>query len=95
MSFVIKLKCSRCGKEFHPDEMVFTCPNNDDGRLDIHYDYSLISKKVTKNALSHRHFGVWKYRELLPVRNNKHVVTIKEGGTQDSAQLPLRRAYVS
>ena len=81
MSFVTKIKCSHCGKEFSPDEIVYTCPNQDDGRLDIYYDYSAISKGITKDTLSSRDSGVWKYRELLPLKNKKHIVTIKEGGT--------------
>ena len=80
------MKCSRCGSEFLPDEKVCLCPNQDDGRLDIYYDYSTLATKVNQKKLSHRIPSVWKYREFLPVDNREFIVTLDEGGT------PLLRA---
>lgn len=81
MSFVIKLRCSKCGKEYSPDERVCLCTNRDDGRLDIYYDYESIANSLTRSDLERRSHTIWRYRELLPVRNNKSVVTLGEGGT--------------
>jgi threonine synthase len=57
------------------------CVNKDDGRLDIYYDYSSLAQKVNKETLIGRVPSVWKYREFLPVRNKKNIVTLGEGGT--------------
>jgi threonine synthase len=62
------------------------CPNQDNGRLDIYYDYSALATKVNKKTLSHRSLSVWKYREFLPVDSREFIVTLDEGGT------PLLRA---
>ena len=47
------------------------CLNNDMSRLDIFYDYSALTEKLNKRILSGRSSGVWKYFELLPVRDEK------------------------
>jgi threonine synthase len=57
------------------------CTNDDQGRLDIYYNYDNLSKNVTKKMLSDRTPGVWKYREFLPVESKKNIVTLNEGGT--------------
>jgi threonine synthase len=57
------------------------CKNQDDGRLDIQYDYPRIRTSLTREELGKRAKGVWKYRELLPVENESNTVTLGEGGT--------------
>lgn len=81
MAFVTKLKCARCGTEYLPNEGVCMCLKGDDGRLDIYYDYSTLSEKITKKTLVKRTPGVWKYHELLPIKNKASIVTLGEGGT--------------
>ena len=70
-----------CGKEYPPESGAIRCVNNDDGRLDISYDYDALRNSVNTEALSKRQRGVWKYRELLPVNDSKNIVTLGEGGT--------------
>ncbi|UCH71031.1 MAG: threonine synthase [Candidatus Bathyarchaeota archaeon] len=86
MSFVSKMKCARCGNEYSLEEKVCMCPRRDDGRLDIHYDYSALAVRVNKKLLVKRVPSVWKYHEFLPVESQRHIVTLGEGGT------PLLRA---
>jgi len=57
------------------------CLNKDMNRLDIFYDYSALTEKLSKRILSGRSPGVWKYFELLPVRNKKNIVDLEAGGT--------------
>ena len=57
------------------------CPNQDDGRLDIYYDYSALARHVSKRVLSRRSPSVWKYHEFLPVEKEKFRITLGEGGT--------------
>ena len=80
-SFLKLMKCARCGKEYEPSSGAIRCVNHDDGRLDISYDYEALRDAVSKEALSRRHNGVWKYKELLPVNDPKNIVSLGEGGT--------------
>jgi threonine synthase len=40
-----------------------------------------LRNSISREALSKRHNGVWKYRELLPVNDPKNIVSLGEGGT--------------
>jgi len=86
MPFVTKMKCARCGNEYSLEEKICICPREDDGRLDIYYDYSALAMRVNKKMLTKRVPSVWKYHEFLPVKSKRHIVTLGEGGT------PLIRA---
>jgi len=81
MSYVTKLKCAKCGKEYSLNDKAVMCKNRDDGRLNIHYEYEAIKNILSKNELEKRPLSVWKYKELLPVVNEKNIVSLKEGGT--------------
>lgn len=80
-SFVRSMKCSRCGKEYDPGSGAIRCVNRDDGRLDIFYDYEGLADTLSPEELSRRKSGVWKYHELLPITDPKHIVSLGEGGT--------------
>ena len=73
------LQCIECKAEFDPSQIIYTCPRCGD-LLDVIYDYSEISNLDLKSLWSKRAFGVWRYRELLPVVTN-NPVTLSEGGT--------------
>lgn len=75
------MKCSRCGGEHTPDEQVLLCNEEDDGRLDIYYDYGRAKDTFTRESIEQRPKGVWRYIELLPLLDRKHVVTLGEGNT--------------
>ena len=60
-------KCSVCGKEYSPDAVTYTCPD-DGGNLDITYDYSSIARKFKpEDILSSTDASIWRYTPLLPV----------------------------
>lgn len=86
MSFIKKIRCARCGKEYQDNDKICICTNEDQGRLDIYYNYDKIEKNVSKKMMSARAPSVWKYREFLPVKNKRNIITLNEGGT------PLIRA---
>jgi len=57
------------------------CRKRDFGRLDIEYDYDAVSAKLTRASLKSRGArDVWRYEELLPVRQ-KFAVKLGEGNT--------------
>jgi len=79
-AFVRLMKCARCGTEYEPNSGATWCIKNDDGRLDILYDYDALREAVGKELLSKRRGGVWKYMELLPINDSRNVVSLAEGG---------------
>ncbi|HIP34929.1 MAG TPA: threonine synthase [Methanothermococcus okinawensis] len=72
-------KCISCGKEYHIDDIIYTCRCG--GLLEIVYDYEEIKDKVSKESLRKREIGVWRYLEYLPVENLEKIVSLQEGGT--------------
>ncbi|MFQ6135272.1 MAG: threonine synthase [Nitrososphaerales archaeon] len=79
-STLISVKCNRCGEEYSPDTVTSLCKKCK-GVLLMRYDYRQISEEVSKESLSHRIPSVWKYSELLPIREKSSTVSLGEGGT--------------
>ncbi len=77
MSYVTGLRCSKCGRIYAPEDRISTC-RNDDGRLDVEYDYTSMAAKLSRNVLKSRHGGLWKYAELLPIKNEENIVSLGE-----------------
>lgn len=78
MSFI--LRCLDCGHKapYHP--MSYRCPKCDSGWRYAEYDLDTIAKTLPLQ-LEKRPFGLWRYRELLPVRNPNPAIALGEGGT--------------
>ncbi len=83
MSFLIK--CIDCGHNapYYPTST--TCPKCNSQWREAEYDYEIIGKSLLPKLAS-RPFDLWRYRELLPVRNPNVSLSLGEGGT------PLIRA---
>lgn len=83
MSFIIH--CLDCGHEtpYHP--LTINCPNCKSQWRQAVYDYEEAARALVQN-LPHRPFDLWRYREVLPVRNPNPDLYLGEGGT------PLIRA---
>ena len=79
-SFVKEMKCARCGKRYEQQSGAIRCENRDDGRLDISYDMEAVKDALSKETLSKRRKGVWQFRELLPIDDPAHIVSLGEGG---------------
>ncbi|MEM2921655.1 MAG: threonine synthase [Candidatus Bathyarchaeia archaeon] len=73
------LECIVCAQRYNPDEVVYTC-RNCGSLLDIHYEYEELIKYIDPAQWHKRPFGVWRYRELLPV-DERYLVSLEEGGT--------------
>jgi len=81
LSYVERLVCSKCGTNYDPEESPVMCRKRDFGRLDVEYDYDAVSAKLTKASLKSRELrDVWRYEELLPVRQ-EFAVKLGEGNT--------------
>ena len=78
MAFVVRcLDCSHTAPYF-PTSV--NCPRCNSQWREAEYDYDAISKSLPAQ-LSGRIFDLWRYRELLPVRNPNPVIMLGEGGT--------------
>ncbi|MFW9850514.1 MAG: threonine synthase [Candidatus Thorarchaeota archaeon] len=72
-------KCAKCGKEYTDDNV----PPNDKcgGRIDVFHNLELIRETLTKQVLESRKGGLWKYFELMPLKQRESIITLGEGGT--------------
>jgi len=73
------LQCASCSQIYEPFEKRYICACG--GSLKLIYDYDLVAKKLNQETLSSRRGGVWKYRELLPMKDDIEV-SLGEGGTR-------------
>jgi threonine synthase len=85
MSSEIIVECLDCGHQttFHPASKA--CPICGSAWREARYDYETLSKTLLP-LLEKRPFDLWRYRELLPVKNLNADLSLGEGGT------PLIRA---
>lgn len=83
MSFIIK--CLDCGHNapYYPTSI--TCPKCGSQWREAEYDYEMLAKTMPER-LRTRPYDLWRYRELLPVRNPNVGLSLGEGYT------PLIRA---
>src|SRR5688572_9525400 len=80
------LVCIDCGHEAHADNKPGKCPKCGSEWQEARYDYPTLSTTLP-NLLANRAFNLWRYIELLPIRNPANIVTLGEGGS------PLIHAY--
>ncbi len=79
------LECGRCGTRHEADEPQNLCACGTP--LLARYDLDRVGATVSTSDIAGRPGTLWRYRELLPVRDRRHVVTLGEGM---SPILPLR-----
>ena len=81
------LECTACGRRHDAERLQTLCP--DCGKvLYARYDLERAQKTLTRESVGARPRGMWRWRELMPVRDEKHVMTLGEG---DTPLLPARR----
>src|SRR5919202_1261953 len=59
------LKCRECGQRY-PIEPIHVC-DFCFGPLEVEYDYDLLARTVTREAIERGPLNTWGYRDLLPV----------------------------
>jgi threonine synthase len=74
------LLCLKCGEQISFARILNNCPKCGHDLLDVRYDYAAIAREMPAQW-ARRPFGMWRYRELLPLRNPANIVTMGEGGT--------------
>lgn len=83
MSFINGLKCRECGRQY-AKQPIAGCEDCF-APLEIDYDYTAISRALSREVIESRPKNLWRYRELLPV-DSEPVVGQSSGAT------PLVRA---
>lgn len=79
-SFITKLDCSGCGEKYSPDEIHTFCPTCQSPLL-ARYDLETIRSRVDRDEFRMRQGGMWRWRELLPVKSPQNLVSLGEGDT--------------
>src|SRR5919109_1692113 len=85
-TFVTHLECSASGARYAADELHNL--SREGKPLLVRYDLGAVKKALSKEALARRPRDLWRYRELLPVRRARDIVSLGEPVTP---LLPLPR----
>ena len=72
--------CIACGEKYGADEIVYSCKRCGD-LLEVRYDYDLLEAKLRKSDWQSLPLSVWRYRDLMPIRDPTKIVSLNEGGT--------------
>ena len=84
-SYLTHLQCTYCSANYDADELIRTCP--EDGKvLYARYDLESAAKALPRELLASRPPTMWRYGEVMPVRDPANIVSLGEGFT------PLLRA---
>ena len=78
-TFVSHLECGLTGDRYEPDQIHRLSKAGKP--LLVRYDLDSLSKFMARDALSTRPAGMWRYGELLPLRNPANVVSLGESET--------------
>ncbi|GIK57805.1 MAG: threonine synthase [Chloroflexi bacterium] len=98
MSYLSHLECSLTGQRYDADQVIRL---SDAGQpLLARYDLAKAAAELDRDALLQRPCNMWRFRELLPVRDPQYITTFGEGGKpilkldQLGRQLGLNQLYL-
>jgi threonine synthase len=78
-SALTHLECARCATRYDADKLINICACG--SPLLARYDMAAAELMMSKATLPGRSRSMWRYSELLPVRNSAYRVTLNEGWT--------------
>jgi threonine synthase len=79
-SFLQRLECTACGLQHDADQLQTVCTSC--GKvLFARYDLSALAQTVRPADFAARRWDMWRYAELLPVREDSNVISLGEGLT--------------
>ncbi|TET36670.1 MAG: threonine synthase [Planctomycetota bacterium] len=87
MSFLSHLECAACGKKLEADLIRNLCPECGKPLL-ARYNLDEAADRTDREKIAVRKPDMWRYRELLPVRDRRFVLSLGEGFTP---LLPAKR----
>ncbi len=77
--YVSHLSCPKCDKTYESEKLIQLCECG--SPLLVEYDLSKVQSVFRKEMLRERPPTLWRYRELLPVKEEKNIVCLGEGMT--------------
>jgi len=81
MSYLSHLNCPECARVHSAEELQTVCSHCGSPLL-ARYDLSQAAAHIDRDALAAQSDGMWRWRELLPVRDTSRIVTLGEGVRQ-------------
>lgn len=79
-SYLTHLQCSYCGREEDAERLQTVCPAC--GKvLFARYDLAAVREALPREALRERDATMWRYLEVMPIRDPRHIVSLGEGFT--------------
>ena len=78
-TFVTYLECSLTGERYAADQLHGLSTAGKP--LLVRYDLDGVRATLTKDALAQRPMDLWRWRELLPVRNTANIISLGENAT--------------
>ncbi|HUP88898.1 MAG TPA: threonine synthase, partial [Longimicrobiales bacterium] len=93
------LECTRCGAKYEPEQLIGLSPCCQKP-LYPRYDLAAIKNSFRPEALRNREPTLWRYAEVLPVRDPKNRLTLGEGFTplidapRLAAQLHVEKLWI-
>ena len=80
MSFLTHLQCSLCHVVYEADQLIRVCPACEHPLLAC-YDLAHAAATLDRDEMRHRPNDMWRYHEMLPVRDPQYRISLGEGGT--------------
>jgi threonine synthase len=80
MSYLSHLECSDCSRSFDADVVQTFCPDCQAPLL-ARYNLTAAHDELDRDEFRYRLPGMWRWQELLPVRNPENMLTLGEGDT--------------
>lgn len=77
--FASHLECPRCARTYSCEQVTQLCECG--SPLLVRYDLARAAASVSKEKIYSRGSDLWRYREFLPVREERHIVSLGEGMT--------------
>jgi threonine synthase len=74
------LECAFCGREYDPDRLWNLCLDCEKPLL-ARYNLVAASRDLARDQIAGRQPNLWRYRELLPIRDAAYVLSLGEGFT--------------
>lgn len=82
--YLTHLECPRCGREHDAGRPANLCGCG--SPLLARYDLAAVAEAVTPERFGLRPADLWRYREVLPVADERHVTTLGEAGRRCCAR---------
>ena len=79
-STITHLECSGCGKRYSADQVQTFCTDCQSPLL-VRYDLSTVRAHTDRDEIRARPGRMWRWHELLPVKDPQHIVYLGEGDT--------------